>query len=151
MDRADDAVTLLAQSDADRRDSARMADRVVHRFLRDSIERELHPRGCALAQLTKDRDLDRRAAGDALREELQRLRETEVVENRRTELVRQVAQALAGLVQQLADLLESLRRGVRRILDSQVELDPRGGDDSARFVVQGQRDFLGSVLERLVQ
>ena len=58
---------------------------------------------------------------------------------------------LAGLVEQRSNSLELRHRGLRRVVDREVELEPRGREYAAGFVVQRKRDPLGAVLESLVQ
>ena len=105
-----------------------MLGHVGQRFLDDAVERRLGGRRQPLARRSLDGDLEPRAFRGAVGQELERRAQAEVVQDRRPELVREVAQLLLDLVQEPAHVLQPPRGRGRQVAGDVGEADVDGGE-----------------------
>ena len=149
-DGAADRLGLAADPDLDVR-GVGVSRRVRQRFLDDPVQRRLHARRQATLRRARHRHGDPGALRDAFRQELQGGHEPEVVEHRRTELVRQTPELALDPVEQPPNLFEAALGGRRQIAGQARQRDVHRGEQLRRLVVQRVRDALGLFLEPLVQ
>src|SRR6267142_1047722 len=124
-------------------------DGVVHGLLRDAIEDRLHARGEPAPGHAFHRDRHPRPARHSVGERPQRRLEAEVVENRRSHLVGNLAEPLfhggESLVHDSKLLLLLRGRGSKRVIHGPVHAD----EEVARLIVDRVRDTLHLLLARL--
>src|SRR6266850_791294 len=124
-------------------------DGVVHGLLRDAIEDRLHARGEPAPGHAFHRDRHPRPARHSVGERSQRRLEAEVVENRRSQLVGNLAEPIfhggESLVHdsKLPPLFRG--RGSKRVVHGPVHAD----EEVARLIVDRVRDALHFLLARL--
>ena len=113
-----------------------MSGHVVERFLNDSVNGRLDrgPRAALHRALHGDRKS--RPLGDPFSQEFDGREQPQVIEDRRTELMRETSQLLRDLVEELSDFLKSLAPSRRQIQSKLLERDIDGTEKLPSLVVE---------------
>ena len=128
-----------------------MLDHVVERFLRDPIERDLHRRRQASAELAAHPDGHPGTPAHVLGKKLQRGHEPEPIEHHRPQLVGDVAQLRLDLAQEPLHPVETLAVVRRQLVRDVGDCDVHRGEKLSGLVVQRVGDLLRFVFQRFGQ
>src|SRR5258706_12255075 len=121
---------------------ARMLGDVGESFLNDAIQRGFNVRSIAALQGVLDPDRKRCASRDAIGKELQRWRQTEIIQNRGPELMGKSAQLLFHLIENRSHFLQtSLERGAE-VVSHARHGKTRGYEELSSLVMDGVADRL---------
>src|SRR5205814_22250 len=126
-------------------------DHVVERFLRDPIERDLHRRRQASAELAAHPDGHPGTPAHVLGKKLQRGHEPEPIEHHRPQLVGDVAQLRLDLAQEPLHPVETLAVVRRQLVRDVGDCDVHRGEKLSGLVVQRVGDLFRFVFQRFGQ